>query len=56
MALDSGSQRTWNFTLGVPYSFLNLSRAPWAGQAAYSLGALGTESTVGQRRSESHLY
>lgn len=54
MALDSGSQRTRGcFTLGVPYSFLNPSHAAGAGQAACSLGVLGTESTrFGQRRAE----
>lgn len=27
MGLDSDSQRPWNFVLGVPHSFPNLSRA-----------------------------
>lgn len=40
---------------GVPHSFPDLSPAAGAGQPAPSLGALETESTIGQRKSKSHL-
>lgn len=55
MGLDSGRQRPGRFTLGLPHSFPNLSCAAGAAQPALSLGALGIESTIGPRRSESHL-
>lgn len=51
-----GRPESFTIALRVTSSFLNPSHAAGAEQPARSLVALGTKSTIGQRRSESHLY